>query len=968
MCRIPLSAFTWWGERIVIKQTRQEMDQLIFGAGFGTARLSWLGYTAAKYYHWIVAGFTVAVILMAALPISSPEVLAVWLGAYLIYFAARQLMNRRARTLFYKPLVQFFRVQLAIIATCLLILHLGSKGQQTSLWLLFILALQMSSKHCPTWVFLVTVGEVWIALWALRLTTTGGLSFSPSNLYTHLEVLIQCWWIGILAFILHYLVRNIDARNETIAGYELVNTISSRLDPLTDSGEKWKAVLDTCLEVVGGHIGSLWICDHKRGEIKLLATSGASLPHQNCATTVNAPQQGAISLTNDDVMAYAARTARACYWVADENRVTCQESKELQLGCSIAFRDIHSLMVIPIADSSTSHPRALALLCVGFHKSSPPPRLVLSDYQTLLTNMIHHIRPLFYYERTLQELTALQTIGRQVSRGLELNEVLDSILGVIVNTLGFEFATISLVNEDQRLIRTVRGFNIPEEWIEIAVHHLDSEDIQADVVRTGKTEIIEGWDPRFDRRIWQRFGHQEMIRVFAPILIVDRGTRRERVIGTVEAGYRKANRNTIDNQQVTMLQAFINQASIAIEKAQLFQRMEKRAEALTSLHRVGQAIGAARQLPQVLGEIGRSAEQVLGADIVMLYRYDEEGHCVQTPVVFGTVWGKSPLSLSIKKEGILAKIIRDKTPYYAPDALDDPYLTERRENSAEGRRLRHRSFTQRQNIKSFAGVPLLSNGHIVGVMCVNYRKRHQFAEDEQQILELFGQQAAIAIKNAETNELARQLAINEERSRLSRELHDSISQYLPSINLMTYNAKALLEKRPQQALCWLEKVHKAADAVLKEMSFNVFRLKPVALKDGIDSAIATYARLINDCFELPVEVEIDLPTRLRPPLEEAVYMVIREATTNSARHSQAQRVHVKVACHNDLVCFQVRDDGCGFNPKLVASRQCHGLTNMRERINAVGGNLEIRTAPGEGTLVKGEAPSGRHTNERRATG
>lgn len=942
----------------MIRQTRQEMDQLIFEAGFGTAKLSQLGYIAAKYYHWIIGGFTVTVILIVALPIASPQVVVLWIGAYLVYFAARQLMNERVRTLFYRPSVQFLRAQAAMLAIVLLIHYLGPKGQQTNLWLLFILALQLTSKHCPTWAFLVSVVEVWVILLALRLDTARPPNFSSGYLYANSDVFIQCLWIGILAFILHYLVRNIDARNDTIAGYELVNTLSSRLDPLTNSEEKWKAVLETCLKVVGGHTGSLWICDYKRQEIKLLAESSINLSNQNCSTMVETTQQKAISLTGDDVMAHVAHTGTACYCVADTNRATCKGGEELQLKCPAVFPGIHSLMVIPIADSSGLHARTMALLCVDFHKSSPPPQQVVSDYQNLLSNMVHHIKPLFYYEKHLRELTALQTIGRKASRELELNRVLDSVLEATVTTLGFEFATISLVDGDQELIKTVRGINVPTEWIDMAVHHLDSDDIQADIVRTGKTEVIEGWDSRFDRRIWERFGHKDMIRVFAPIVTVDRQTRKEKVIGTVEAGYRKDNRSTIDEQQVDILKAFINQASIAIEKAQLFERMEKRAEALTSLHKVGQAIGAARELPHLLEEIGRSAERILGADIVMLYRYDDEENRVQPPLIFGTVWGKRSLSLKIKEEGILAKIIKDKAPYYAPNALENPYLTERLVDNTQDKRVVHRSFTQRQNIKSFAGVPLLSNGHIVGVMCVNYRKRHQFAEDEQQILELFAQQAAMAIKNAEINELARQLAINEERSRLSRELHDSISQYLPSIVLMADNAGALLETRPQQAWCWLEKIQRAAQAVIKAMVFNVFQLKPVRLEDGIGAGIAAYAQMIRDCFGLQVEMEIDLPERLQPSLEEGIYIVVREAITNSARHAQAHHVYVQITSEKGHVYFQVRDDGCGFDPKLQTHKHCHGLTNMRERIRVIGGNLKIRTAPGQGTLVEGRVPAG----------
>jgi len=944
----------------MIKQTRQEMDQLIFGAGFGTVNLSWLGYHVAKFYHWIIGFFTIAIILLTVAPVVPSRFVWLWIGGYVIYFAARKLMNEEARRKFYHPAVQLVRAQIGLVAVGLLINYVGPEhNQAVSLWLLFIFVLQLTSKHCKTSIFLLTVAETWFAVFVLNanIQLLDGISFELDVF----NFVTQALWIGVLAFLLHYLVRAIDARQDTISGYQLASTLSSDLEALSDLEQKWRSILETCLAVVPGQAGALWTCDHKTQKIKLL--TGIYDYDKGGGKPMASDETSTLSMTGDHLMAYVAQKGEACHCIAKDNSVICQNGETVSFSCPDIFAAFDSMMIIPITESMGPQPRTMALLCIGFDKNRTPRKNLLKEYQTLLIDMVHHVKPLFYYEKHLEDLLVLQQISREASLDVELTKVLDSILEDTVNTLGFEFATISLVDDNHRVIRMVGGINVSEAWIEMSVHPLDSKDIQADIVRSGKTEIIEGWDDRFDRRIWEQCGHGDMIRVFSPIVSVEPKTHRERVIGTVEAGYRKQYRPTVDKQQVAMLKPFIDQVAIAIEKARLFDRKERRAQALLSLHSVSQAIGEARDLPRVLDQIGESAELVLGADMVMLYQYDDELHRLSEPVVFGNVYGKPPLSLMIKETGVLAKIIRERVPHYSPDALQDPYLIDTGPLEAGAKPIKRRSFTQRQNIKSFAGVPLLVNGQIVGVMCVNYRSRHLLASDEQYILELFAQQAAMAIKNARMNKLAEQLAVNEVRSRLSRDLHDSISQYVPAIKFMASNAEMQIESDPQSARKWLKKIQEAAQAALKDVSFNVFELKPVPLERGIHECLIHDAEFISSSFGLDVTPRVQLTERLGATTEEEVYMVVREAMTNSARHSAASQVCVKIWDEDDRVYFSVEDDGVGFALPLPPHEYSHGLSSMKTRMEMLGGQLIIETSPEKGTRVKGFAPLGRQVDE-----
>lgn len=951
----------------MIGQTRQETDQLIFGAGVGAATMSRPGYAVAKYYHWIVAGFTSAVVLLEMIPFVAPRTITMWIGLYLLYFALRQLMTRSARLFFYRPEVQLLRAQVSVVVVSLLIASIGPAGETTSLWLLFVLMLQAVSKHCRSWAYVITLSETWLALFLLAFHAFGQSLFSVQLLVA--EVAVPCLWITLLSFMIHYLVRNVDARTETIARYEMVNALSGKLESLTDSNAKWRAALQTCVQVVQGYSGSLWFCDHKSQTLRLVAQHREPGKAGKADKKPEITAEIRLSLRDNHVLSQVARTSQPNYCILDSAEATCQGEVGLRQTCPQVFQDLYSVMSIPIADDADAGvPAPMALLCVGFNRAAPPRSALIDSYKSLLANMVHYIKPVLHYERVVQELRALQQIGEKTLRRSNLDEVLDSILEETVNTLGFEFATISLVDEDQRVIRTVKGIHVPGEWAAMAIHSLDGNDIQADIVRTGKTEVIEGWDERFDRRIWQKFGHKHAIRVFAPITVYKHDSDQKRVIGTIEAGHWRDNRTVIDDQQLAMLDSFITQSSIAIAKAQLLERMEQRNRALTSLHGVSQAISTARSLSQVLQEIGVSAEKVLGAQIVMLYRYSEEEHRLQPPLISGDVWGKRPLNLDLKEDSFLAKIIRDKEPYYSSDAISDPYLADDTHSAPQVARPKHRNFTQRQNIRSFAGVPLLANGQIVGIMCVNYRKRHCFERDEQQIVELFAQQAAIAIKNAEVNALNQELAVREERARLSRELHDSLAQDLPAIGLMVDNAESLLLQSPERAGYWLYRIRQTAEAARKKVSFSVFQLGNVGLQEGLHADMASLCELIEECYGLQISTEIDLPAALYPALEGTVYLVVREALINAARHAHACLACVKIGVQNDRLFFWVRDDGCGFDITSVDSRGSHGLNSMRDRVHMLGGRLHIGPSDSGGTLVVGQLPIGSDTDDRLKAG
>jgi PAS domain S-box-containing protein len=180
-------------------------------------------------------------------------------------------------------------------------------------------------------------------------------------------------------------------------------------------------------------------------------------------------------------------------------------------------------------------------------------------------------------QKSAQTMQALYETSRVLSSTLEEEALMRAILEAVYHTLGCEHAILSTVDWRTRTIGIRHGiwrgeFDAFPEWIQAAQFPLDHPDILADICRTGRTEIIEGWDERFNRQVWEKFEHERLLRIFMPI------KARDRVIGVVEVGYDKRQKGHVGGEEVQMLAAFMDQAAVALENVRLFEETQRRAQ------------------------------------------------------------------------------------------------------------------------------------------------------------------------------------------------------------------------------------------------------------------------------------------------------------------------------------------------------------------------------------------------------
>jgi signal transduction histidine kinase len=214
--------------------------------------------------------------------------------------------------------------------------------------------------------------------------------------------------------------------------------------------------------------------------------------------------------------------------------------------------------------------------------------------------------------------------------------------------------------------------------------------------------------------------------------------------------------------------------------------------------------------------------------------------------------------------------------------------------------------------------------------------------------------------------------VAEERSRLARDLHDALTQRLFSLNLTLEAAAATAGgPDPQPTLVAIGQARALVDASLAELRTLIFELRPPALEtDGLVGALRKHAELLSRAHGLPVTVTDLWPPDAAGPDGEAerqLWRVAEEALSNALRHARASAVAVTVAADGPAggarpgvrAVLTVADDGVGFDPaaRSIAARRL-GLVSMRERVEGLGGTLEIVSAPGRGTTVRASVPAG----------
>jgi signal transduction histidine kinase len=403
------------------------------------------------------------------------------------------------------------------------------------------------------------------------------------------------------------------------------------------------------------------------------------------------------------------------------------------------------------------------------------------------------------------------------------------------------------------------------------------------------------------------------------------------------------------------------QAELALQQS--YQDLKQHLDELATLNLIAHTLVTATDLQEALDIVVATTTRVFDATGTGISLLDDDRSDI-TPFAYfdrrlpaSSMGGKSEtggdpanslfrsMVFLIEDSSLYQRLFVESQPVVIPDTQVDPRLTQAHD------------ILQAGHVCCLMLVPLLSQGGVLGVIGIaTDQPGREFTPDEVMVAETIASQVAGAIETARLFEQAQQGAVAEERNRLARDLHDSVTQTLYSLDLFANAAQqALYAGRIERATEHAWQILSLSQSALADMRLLVFELRPPLLEQlGLAGALRARLESVEARAGFKTEFEAKGERPLSPLVEAELYAVAQEVLNNALKHAQAGQVSVSLECEEQGCCLTIRDDGIGFDPEIAEDGGGFGLQNMRERVERVGGILTLEAAPGRGTTVRVE--------------
>ena len=259
---------------------------------------------------------------------------------------------------------------------------------------------------------------------------------------------------------------------------------------------------------------------------------------------------------------------------------------------------------------------------------------------------------------------------------------------------------------------------------------------------------------------------------------------------------------------------------------------------------------------------------------------------------------------------------------------------------------------------SFLSVPLRLANEFESCLALFYSDERLFSDEDISLMVMFSEQAALAVENARLRQQIERTAIIEERNRLARELHDSVTQSLYSLTLLAEGWRRHTHAwNARQVDSMLLELGQIAQQALKEMRLLVYELRPPTLtSEGLIGALQHRLSVVEKRAGIETRLTTNDTLSLPAAMEQELYRIALEGLNNALKHAQATRVSVDVQEESNGISLHIQDNGCGFDMQALAENVGIGLESMRERVERLRGNLTIDSVVGSGTTISVRVP------------
>lgn len=428
---------------------------------------------------------------------------------------------------------------------------------------------------------------------------------------------------------------------------------------------------------------------------------------------------------------------------------------------------------------------------------------------------------------------------------------------------------------------------------------------------------------------------------------------KDRAIGVLSMAYNEPNHYTEHDARMAM--AMANQAAIAIENAKLYEEAQEAARRTSAMAKIASSVAFEGSLEAILNDLARNVVQATGSEASAVLLLDEKLGDTVYAGAYGLPEGYAAANQAAREnlpdvEPVSHKALRLQGPVVRRNVRQ--WVLESPEMAPLHQYMREVAWD------TIIGVPLNYRGKSLGVLCSFCGEDAASVEDEIAFLTAIADQAAVAVENARLFSEVQGKAALEERQRLARELHDSVSQAIFSISLHGRTAEALLGRGEHARLDeTIGHISSVAQAAMAEMRALIFELRPESLAaEGLVAALTKQAAALRARHGIQVLLELCDEPELSIETKEVLYRVAQEASHNTIKHAGAGTLSFGLACNDGHVTLLVVDDGKGFDAGGQFPGHL-GLQSMRERALRLGGSLDITSVPGSGTTIRLRVPA-----------
>jgi PAS domain S-box-containing protein len=377
------------------------------------------------------------------------------------------------------------------------------------------------------------------------------------------------------------------------------------------------------------------------------------------------------------------------------------------------------------------------------------------------------------------------------------------------------------------------------------------------------------------------------------------------------------------------------------------REIDRRRQVAAGLRDTLAALNSDRSLEEILDHVVTQARRLLEASASGIYQLDAGDGRLSVLAQQGL-----PGAFLSRAEDVVGDCaIQRAVVQGRPVAVGD--LSGEARNEPDGRSRRDALLSS--GYQAVLAVPLWMKDSVFGGLELYYDEPHAFTEEEIGLAATFGDQVALAIENARLRAHFEREAVQAERSRIARDLHDSVTQTLFSASMIGEVLPSLWARDADEGRRRLEEIRQLTRGALAEMRTLLLELRPQTLDEvPLIDLIQQLVEAARGRARLPIEAQLYCEEDPPAEVKEAVFRIAQESLNNVARHARAGEAALELHCgirSTKGTLLSVHDDGIGFDTAAVGPDHL-GLSIMRERAEAIGAELKVESEPGKGTRIR----------------